>query len=1276
MPRRTARSAATTIDNAARDALAALIENYSYEQAVSWLQRKFSSFAPGLTIAAPAFSNRNEKDYFDSAQILGFVKTLPDKTGENRPLVVASVLMNRPLAERTSRLVQFDYAKKIVQVALDNPPAGIDGLCTQGLFFFYDADGNFRISFVTARVDRRTKKWSDARRHSFFCRADRRCNTMRKRLGDPVPSFEALEKAFSVEQLTKDFYEHLFKWYEWACAPETGVSFPNRIGDETDDRTKIQEAVIRLITRLLFVWFVRERGLVPDEPFARSWAETNLRDFKPESLDGKNGTSYYRAVLQNLFFATLNVPPDERTWAQTPYHGHASDHDVRNRYRFREAFRDPDVFFSKDSSRKSLLRDIPFLNCALFDCLDPKAESGNPDDDVYLDGFSRNEKCQAVLPNALFFGDGSDEEGHEGLLNLLAAYDFTIDENATNDGDVALDPELLGKVFENLLGAFNHETQEAARKMTGSFYTPREIVDYMVEQSLRAHLRAKVPAAADEKKLDELFRRAAAGEDNKKLPFSPDEQNALLEALYDCRSLDPACGSGAFPMGMLHAMTRLLAVLDPSGLAILTRIQRRYKEDQFRLSAETIDDPAEKQKRFADLDKMFSEQKVNLDYARKLWIIENCIYGVDIQPIAAQISKLRFYISLLCDQPDPPDGTPLSEAFVALPNLESKFVCANTLLPLPDVGGEFDFSGGKIPKLRTDLREIRHAIFQARGWKTKRKYQEKEKAKRAEIAAAVSDSLCTPDGDRIRRATELLGRLEGEWESVREPRWEERRKPVQDALFGDPPAQEVSLERFDANEEKRRRLETCMANCRREIDRENAKKNRAAGNSNVERLSAMVAAWDPYDQNASAGFFDPDWMFDVRDGFDIVIGNPPYFVIKKNNDLKGTYETLYPDYKSGRVNIYQLFFAVSTRLTSKTGMLSYIHPKTLLGDAYLAATRKQIVPAYDSCKIVNIENRTDTFEGVLQSVVVSFWYREGNGTAETGIVRTKSDLDHLQFYSCPKQNIIMPDGRILASDNETDYIVARRIMSECKNPLGFVTGSIEWNKYKRWLSSSPTNNSARMLFGENVQRYFLAPPARRADSAFINSNEAPRFDGIALVTQRTTAVEQPWRIIATLIDSHQEKFPIVTENSTNVFKVDTKNQGLYLLGCINSHFMDYWFRLFNSNTHVSSGELNSLPFPPAPPASEMRKIESLVDRILATKKENPSADTAALEKDIDQIVYKLYGLTQPEIDIVEGRDAETDSRNAEGVSRPGSNGKTSKAKGSHSPAPDEDDYLE
>jgi hypothetical protein len=290
----------------------------------------------------------------------------------------------------------------------------------------------------------------------------------------------------------------------------------------------------------------------------------------------------------------------------------------------------------------------------------------------------------------------------------------------------------------------------------------------------------------------------------------------MLEALYACRTLDPACGSGAFPMGILHAMTRLLAVLDPRGLAIHERILRRHREDLERLHADETLERAEREKRSGDLEKMLAEQTANPDYARKLWIIENCIYGVDIQPIAAQISKLRFYISLLCDQPDPPAASAggNAPAFAALPNLESKFVCANTLLPLPDVGGEFDFSGGGIPRLRDELREIRHRIFQARGWETKRKYQKRDKEKRDEIAAAVRASLSTPDAALIARERGNIARNRKLLATIAEPNWVRRRKAVQGSLFDILAAtpEQDGFELVDANADKRAEIERCIAN--------------------------------------------------------------------------------------------------------------------------------------------------------------------------------------------------------------------------------------------------------------------------------------------------------------------------------------------------------------------------------------------------------------------------------------------------------------------------------
>ena len=146
---------------------------------------------------------------------------------------------------------------------------------------------------------------------------------------------------------------------------------------------------------------------------------------------------------------------------------------------------------------------MPFLNGGLFECLD-RTEDGT-DKKRYLDGFSRNAKKRPHVPDRLFFDSGETADLSEvygdkkrkaervtGLITILNRYKFTIVENTPIDQEIALDPELLGKVFENLLASYNEETKTTARKQTGSFYTPRPIVDYMVDESLKAHLERKL----------------------------------------------------------------------------------------------------------------------------------------------------------------------------------------------------------------------------------------------------------------------------------------------------------------------------------------------------------------------------------------------------------------------------------------------------------------------------------------------------------------------------------------------------------------------------------------------------------------------------------------------------------------------------------------------------------------------------------------------------------------------------------------------------------------
>ena len=1272
MARTVSWNGAPAAETAAQNALGDLIASFSDGNAVAWLRRKFPSFSSSAEgRATPAFASQNDREYFDAARIIGFVESLPGDGGENKPVVVASVSMRRPLSERTSRLVQFEYAKRIVKDAFANPPAGVSGLCSQALVFFHDADGNFRLSLVTCRIDGRRLVWSEARRHSFFCRAGRPCNTMRRRLRNPIASFRDLGEAFSVEALTKEFYSRLFQWYEWACAPETKVSFPNVIGDATDDRKKLPEAVIRLITRLLFVWFVRERGLVPGALFDSDAVDRLLKGFRPESME--DGL-YYRAILQNLFFATLNVPPAERTWslAKKGNGSCVADHHVVNRYRFAESFRNPDAFFAKSAvsggTPKGLVARTPFLNCSLFDCLDRRAESGNTAEDVYLDGFSRNPRRQAFLPNGLFFGDGSDEPGHEGLIRLLDAYEFTIDENAASDGDVALDPELLGKVFENLLGAFNPETKEAARKMTGSFYTPREIVDYMVEQSLRAYLESKMRNAecgmgngdggvrtdsAFPAKLDDLFSRARSGRGDDGLLFTRAERAPLLEALYDCRTLDPACGSGAFPMGLLHLMTRLLSVLDPDGRAIQERILRRHREDIERVSRDSRLEREERERRLADLDAMLAEQTANPDYARKLWIIENCIYGVDIQPIAAQISKLRFYISLLCDQPDPPEEAEggVAPSFAALPNLESKFVCANTLLKLPDIGGEFDFSGGGIPRLRDELREIRHRIFQARGWETKRKYQRREKEKRDEIAAAVRASLSSPDEAVIAREQGNIAKNRKLLAAVAAPNWVRRKKAVQGSLFdilAATPEQE-ELELVDENAEMRAELRACIAQSEKIIAREKAKAGRAVGNTDVERLSAMVAAWDPYDQNASADFFDPDWMFDVKDGFDVVIGNPPYDQI-----YKGTYSATAFPYSEGKdpgkQNLYKLFVEASKQFAlAETGSVCLIVQSSLMGDMSAKYTRELLLDETVIKHFIEFPKAVKTpgakvFKSVLQGTcIVSFKNKipPSDHKFAISIGNDLSTLSSLRFdyISQASIKVLFTDYFEIPLLSPGDSSVISRVRSTGTSFETYIADTAQGNINTIHLGriASDKVTGAFIAKGEHIHRWKLEP-------SLIPCKVTPETEALfskntgrcAILTQNISGTTDIRRINAAPVTVSRET-RIVFLHTVNIAYLRHTEQLLYVCAVLNSRVVDWIFRKTSTNNHLNMYELIKIPFPASPSPVAVSRIESLVDRILAAKKADSSADTSALEQEIDKEVYKLYGLTDGEIAIVEGR---------------------------------------
>ena len=242
------------------------------------------------------------------------------------------------------------------------------------------------------------------------------------------------------------------------------------------------------------------------------------------------------------------------------------------------------------------------------------------------------------------------------LFNILNQYNFTVDENTSFDIDLSIDPEMLGRIFENLLAEINPETGKTARKATGSFYTPREIVDYMVDNSLLSFLSNKTQI--EDRKLRALI--SYGKEDDEEAPLNPSDQEKVIDALTELTILDPACGSGAFPIGILQKVFYILQQVDPTG--------KLWYEKQL----ENI--PSEELKK--DLKSKF--ENGNYDYIRKLGIIRQSIFGVDIQTIATEIAKLRCFLTLIIEEDV--NDTEENRGIHPLPNLDFKFVSANSLV--------------------------------------------------------------------------------------------------------------------------------------------------------------------------------------------------------------------------------------------------------------------------------------------------------------------------------------------------------------------------------------------------------------------------------------------------------------------------------------------------------------------------------------------------------------------------------------------------------------------
>ncbi|MCY0866344.1 MAG: Eco57I restriction-modification methylase domain-containing protein [Aquificaceae bacterium] len=611
-------------------------------------------------------------------------------------IAIYAIESKKELSERSSKKRQFELAKRLL------------GFEDGGFFVFYDKKGNFRFSFVHKIYEGAKHKFSHYKRYTYFVQKGKPYRTFKEALLElQLDSIESITEAFAVQPLIKEFYKEIQNWYAWALK-DNKVWFPGGTKEEN---------LIRLITRLIFVWFLKEMKLVPEEIFDEERLKDIVKDFGEKDY-------YYNAILQNLFFATLNREIGKREFAKEgDFLQNRTHFGVKNLYRYQSFLKIPPEDFIK------LFEKTPFINGGLFECLD--------EDSQYVDGFSREESKRAKIPDEFFFlvertedlsyfyGTNARREKVRGLINILKDYNFTADENSPVDVEVSLDPELLGHIFENLLASYNEETQTTAKKATGSYYTPKEIVDFMVEESLKEYLRTKT--GIEEGSVEKLF----GFEENVEL--SEEERHKILKAIDEIKVLDPAVGSGAFPMGVLHKLVYLLERIDPNNeLWYELQYQKALKEAEDILRIENKDTREELLK---ELNENFDEAITYPDYARKLYILQNSIYGVDIQNIAIQITKLRFFLSLIIDQK--PDPSKENLGIKPLPHLETNFITANTLIGLESQGQqrvlERVLESPKITQLKAELKKLYKKHFSIRSREEKKRIQDRAKAIREEI---------------------------------------------------------------------------------------------------------------------------------------------------------------------------------------------------------------------------------------------------------------------------------------------------------------------------------------------------------------------------------------------------------------------------------------------------------------------------------------------------------------------------------------------------------------
>lgn len=860
-----------------------------------------------------------------------------------------------------------------------------------------------------------------------------------------------------------------------------------------------------------------------------------------------------------------------------------------------------EVLAKKNSERlpeikeDKILQKIPYLNSSLFDKtpLELKGYEIKLLDNKKLEIYKNS-----VLKKHEEYQKQKDLPLLEYFFKFLRVYDFTttpkdIKDNQNKSESRLINPSVLGLVFEKLNGY-----------KEGSFYTPSFITSYMCKESITPIVLDKFNQTYEIEcdNLKEL-------KNYLKNSYKEDKHEEYLQLLLTLRVCDPAVGSGHFLVSALNEM--VLIAYELGLIASLYRHELRLENDEIIIHHAQTGEIFNYKKPHSENDPHHQIQKELFELKKD--IIENCLFGVDINPNSCEITKLRLWIELLKYSYYIFEKGKNTNALETLPNIDINIKCGNSLISRFNLNDDLK----KIPNIKQKIQEYKDLVAQ---YKDPNPLYPLNKADLINKIQDLKNTFSLTLKDPKTKA-ELEKAIEKHIKKYNDFALDD--KSLLDgldyfipSLFGTPKLSPKEEEEAFASYGRIRAL-------RKKLD---------------DALSGREH------QNAFEWRFEfPEVLDDEGDflGFDCIIGNPPYMQVKK-----GLYQSIFYPFSEGKdigkQNTYKVFIELGFNLTKQKGLISLITQSSIMCDCSAQFTRELLLKYCQIHYFVEFNKKQKLFSNVIQGVCILEFLKDRPNKEHAfkiAINNTQIQMNQIQYEQIKQDEILkffplyeiplIKSGEMeIVRKIKTDKILFRDLLEKS------LQGNINTIHLKDIQDQKETNG--RIYKGANCHRYFLDTQYLFAKDNQITQQifEKNYYQNI-IVTQNITGTSDAYRIHANLIEVKNQEMLFL--DTCNLSYCKEREHAKFLVGLLNSRLLDWLFRKTSTNNHVNLYELETLPIPQITKSNKPTadKIIALVDKILQAKAKDPKANTQELEKEIDALVYQLYHLTDEEIKTIE-----------------------------------------